>query len=56
MMTNEVQPMGVEEPPRSTGEWIRSLLVVGIAAAIIVGIGVWFVFSFILVCGCTKPA
>lgn len=52
-MTDETQ---AAEQPITTREWARALLVVIIAAALMVGLGIWFVFSFVLTCGCTKPA
>ena len=39
-----------------TREWIRGLVVVVVAVAAIAGVGVWFVSSFVLACGCTTPA
>lgn len=43
-------------PPVTTREWVRGIVVVVVATAAVVGVGAWFVFSFVLACGCTTPA
>lgn len=55
-MANGVQPTDADAP-RSVVVPIRSLLVVVIVAVTIVGVGAWFVLSFVLLtCGCARPA
>ena len=43
------------EQPITTGEWVRGLLIVIVAAAVMVGLAVWLVVPNILTCGCTRP-
>ena len=42
--------------PTTTREWVRALLLVAITAGLIVVVGAWIVFTFVLqTCG-TQPA
>lgn len=52
---NDANKNGQETTVR-TRELVRAFIVVAVVAALIIGIGAWFVFSFVLVCGCTRPA
>ena len=45
-----------DEPVIHTREYVRAFIVVAVVASVLVAIGAWFVFSFVLVCGCTRPA
>ncbi len=48
---------GLPDGQRITArEWTRGGVLVVAAAAVVVGLGAWLVFSFVLTCGCTTPA
>jgi hypothetical protein len=52
-MADEALP---DEKRATTRDWIRGVVLVAVAAAVVVGLGCWFAFSFVLTCGCTRPA
>jgi hypothetical protein len=52
-MADELLPDGQRV---ATRQWMRGVVVVIAAAAVVVGLGAWFGSSFVLACGCTTPA
>ena len=47
---------GPVESPITTREWIHGILFVVIVTAVVVGVGIWVLATFVLPCGCTTPA